>query len=141
MPGFNDTEATAVYPTNPGNAFRVPTVEKANGFDVRLEAEAGNGLIGPNALTPYSAGVQVLNLTQFRSVTVTTGAPNAAGNIGVGQAWDTNDERFVFNVAAGSADINPGDFLEIIASVSSGNPPGAASNDFSYVRSAIFQVI
>ncbi|WP_433723110.1 hypothetical protein ACQP2Y_45840 [Actinoplanes sp. CA-051413] len=141
MPGFNDTEAIAVYPTNPGDAFRVPTVEKAAGFDVNLEAEAGNGLIGPNAITPYTAAVQVRNLTQFRPVTVTTAAANAVGTIGVGQPWDTNDERFVFNVAAGSPDVDPGDFVEVLASVSSGNPAGAASNDFSFVRSAVFQVI
>ena len=140
MPGFDDTEAVSVYPTNPGDSFRVPTVEAANGFDVHLEAEAGNGLTGPPAVTPYSARIQILNLTRFVLVTATAPA-NAAGNIGVGQAWNTNDEEFIFTVAGGAADVNPGDFLEVIGSVSSGNPAGAATNDFSYARSALFQVI
>jgi hypothetical protein len=141
MPGFNDSEAIAVYPTNPGDAFRVPTVEKVNGFDVHLEAEAGNGLTGPPGVTPYRATIQIRNLTRFALVTVTTNAANAAGNIGVGQAWNTNDEEFIFNVAGGSADINPGDFLEVIGAVNSGNPIGDATNDFSNVRSGVFQVI
>jgi hypothetical protein len=141
MPGFNDTEAIAVYPTDPAGAFRVPTVAKAAGFDVRLEAEAGNGLTGPPGVTPYSATIQIRNLTRFRLVTVTTPAANATGNIGVGQAWDTSDEEFIFNVAGGSADINAGDFLEILGAVNSGNPIGDATNDFNYVRSEVFQVI
>ena len=29
MPGFDDTEAVAVYPTNPGDGFPVPTVATA----------------------------------------------------------------------------------------------------------------
>ena len=86
MPGFNDTEAVAVYPTNSGDDFRVPTVEAANGFDVHLEGEAGNGLIGPNAVTPYPQH-PIRNLTRF--VPVGSAAPaNATGNIGVGQDWD-----------------------------------------------------
>jgi hypothetical protein len=140
MPGFDDTEAIAAYPTNSGDKFRVPTVEAANGFDVHLEAEAGNGLIGPNAITPYTASVQIRNLTQF--VLVPAAAPaNAVGNIGVGQPWDTNDEEFIFTVAGGAANVNPGDFLEIVGSIRSGNPGGAATNDFSYARSEIFEVI
>jgi NADPH-dependent curcumin reductase CurA len=141
MPGFNDTEAIAVYPTNPGDAFRVPTVEKVNGFDVHLEAEAGNGVTGPPGITPYRAAIQIRNLTQFKLVTVTTAAVNATGNIGVGQTWNTNDQEFIFTVAGGSADINPGDFLEVAGTVNSGNPIGAATNDFSHVRSEIFEVI
>ena len=140
MPGFNDSEAIAVYPTNPGDSFRVPTVERTTGFDVHLEAEAGNGLTGPPAVTPYAASIQVRNLTRFAPV-ATSAAANASGNIGVAQAWDTNDEAFVFNVVANSADLTVGDFLEVIGSVRSGNPGGAATNDFSYVRSAIFEVI
>lgn len=138
MPGFNDTEAVAVYPTNPGDAFRVPTVEAANGFDVHLEAEAGNGLIGPASVTPYTASIQIRNLTQFALV-ANTPPGNATGNIGVGQAWDTNDEEFIFNVAAGA--VAPGDLLEVIGLVRSGNPPGDPTNDFSYERSAIVEVI
>ena len=138
MPGFDDTEAIAVYPTNSGDNFRVPTVEAANGFDVHLEAEAGNGLIGPNAITPYTASIQIRNLTQFGLVT-TTAPANAAGNIGPGEIWNTNDEEFIFTVAAGAA--NAGDFLEVLGSIRSGAPAGDATNDFSYVRSEIFQVI
>ena len=138
MPGFNDTEAVAVYPTNSGDAFRVPIVEAANGFDVHLEAEAGNGLIGPSAVTPYAASIQIRNLTQFALVANTPPA-NATGNIGVGQAWDTNDEEFIFNVAGGA--VAPGDLLEVIGLVRSGNPPGDPTNDFSYERSAVVEVI
>jgi hypothetical protein len=141
MPGFDDTEAIAVFPTDPGLVVRVPTVAQATGFDVHLEAESGNGRIGPDSITPYSATIQIRNLTQFALVTVTTVAANAVGNIGVGQDWNTNDEEFIFNVAGGSADIAPGDFLEILGAVTSGNPPGDASNDFSFVRSEVFQVI
>jgi hypothetical protein len=138
MPGFSDTEAVAVYPTNPGSNFRVPTVEAANGFDVHLEAEAGDGLIGPPAVTPYAVRIQIRNLTQFALVAATAPA-NASGNIGVGQAWNTNDEEFIFSVAAGAA--APGDLLEVLGLTRSGNPPGDPSNDFSYVRSEVFEVI
>lgn len=138
MPGFNDTEAVAVYPTNSGDDFRVPTVEAANGFDVHLEGEAGNGLIGPNAVTPYRASIQIRNLTQF--VLVGSAAPaNATGNIGVGQDWDTNDEEFIFTVAGGA--VTAGDLLEVIGLIRSGNPPGDPTNDFSYERSAIVEAI
>ena len=140
MPGFDDTEAIAVYPTNSGDTFRVPTVEAANGFDVHLEAEAGTGLIGPNAVTPYQAAIQIRNLTRFVLVTATAPA-NASGNIGVGQAWDTNDEQFIFTVAGGAANVNPGDLLEVLGLIRSGNPIGDPTNDFSYVRSATFLVI
>jgi hypothetical protein len=140
MPGFDDSEAIAVYPTNSGDNFRVPTVEAANGFDVHLEAEAGNGVIGPGSNTPYTASIQIRNLTQF--ALVTAAAPtNAAGNIGVGQDWVTNDEEFIFTVAGGAANVNPGDFLEVVGLVRAGNPAGAATNDFSFVQSEIFQVI
>lgn len=138
MPGFNDTEAVAVYPTNSGDGVRVPTVEAANGFDVHLEAEAGNGLIGPAAITPYAASIQIRNLTQFALVANTAPA-NATGNIGVGQAWNTNDEEFIFTVAGGA--VAPGDLLEVIGLVRSGNPPGDATNDFSYERSAVVEAI
>jgi hypothetical protein len=141
MPGFDDTEAIAVFPTDPGLVVRAPTIAQAAGFDVHLEGEAGNGLIGPDAVTPYSATIQVRNLTRFALVTVTTVAANAVGNIGVGQDWNTNDEEFIFNVAGGSADIAAGDFLEILGAVTSGNPPGDPTNDFSFVRSEVFQVI
>src|SRR5690349_20454980 len=113
MPGFNDSEVIDVYPTYPKDTFRVPTVEKSLGFDVRLEAEAGNGMTGPNAITPYTATVQIFNLTQFKLVKAT--APgNATGNIGVGQTWNTNDQLFIFNVPAGSADVKAGDLLEVV---------------------------
>jgi hypothetical protein len=140
MPGFDDTEAIAVYPTNPKDTFRVPTVEKLLGFDVRLEAESGNGVIGPGSFTPYTASIQIRNLTQFKLVTATA-AGNAAGNIGPGQTWNTNDQSFIFNVPAGSPDINPGDLLEIHGKVRSGAPAGDPTNDFSLVRSAVFEVI
>jgi hypothetical protein len=141
MPGFRDVEAITVYPTDPGGAFRVPTVQKATGFDVRLEAEAGNGRIGPGENTPFQATIQIRNLTRFALVPVTTVPANAAGNIGPGQTWNTNDQRFVFSVAGGSAAINPGDFLEVLGSVGAGAPPGDVTNDFSHVRSEVFQVI
>jgi hypothetical protein len=138
VPGFNDTEAVAVYPTNSGDAFRVPTVEAANGFDVHLEGEAGNGLIGPPAVTPYIASIQIRNLTQFALVANTPPA-NATGNIGVGQDWNTNDEEFIFTVAANA--VAPDDLLEIIGLIRSGSPSGDPTNDFSYERSAIVQAI
>ena len=138
MPGFNDTEAVAVYPTNSGDAFRVPTVEAANGFDVHLEGEAGEGLINGPAVTPYAASIQIRNLTQFALVPSTAPA-NATGNIGVGQDWDTNDEEFIFTVAGGA--VAPDDLLEVIGLIRSGNPPGDPSNDFSYERSAVVQAI
>jgi hypothetical protein len=138
VPGFNDTEAVAVYPTNIGDAFRVPTVEAANGFEVHLEAEAGNGLIAGSAVTPYAASIQIRNLTQFVLVANTPPA-NATGNIGTGQDWDTNDEEFIFTVAAGA--VAPDDLLEIIGLVRSGNPSGDPTNDFSYERSAVVQAI
>jgi hypothetical protein len=141
MPGFNDTEAIAVYPTNPGDAFRVPTVERKTGFNVQMEAEAGNGVTGPNAVTPYSASIQIRNLTQFKLVTVTKTAPNAKGNIGVGESWATNDNRFIFEVGALSADLKAGDILEVLASLHTGNPAGDPSNDYSLVRSELFEVI
>ncbi|HEY0001915.1 MAG TPA: hypothetical protein VGB74_15790 [Actinoplanes sp.] len=141
MPGYKDIEAIAVYPANPGDDFRVPTVEKAQGFDVRLEAEAGSGRIGPDSVTPYSASIQILNLSRFRQVTVTTAAPNASGNIGKGELWNTNDQRFVFKVAADSVDLNVGDFVQVLATVRAGNPRGDATNDFSYATSELFQVI
>lgn len=140
MAGFNDTDAIAVYPTDPGAGFRVPTVVAANGFDVHLEAEAGNGLTGPPGVTPYSATIQIRNLTQFALVAATAPA-NAAGNIGVGQLWNTNDQVFIFTVAPGAAGLNPGDMLEVLGLLRAGNPIGAPSNDFSYVRSEIFEVI
>ena len=138
MPGLDDVEAIAVYPTNLASTFRVPTVERQFDFNVHLEAEAGNGVIGAGAVTPYTASIQVLNLSQFAQVPATAPA-NAVGDIGALQPWDTNDEEFIFTVAANAA--NVGDFLEVIGTVRTGNPPGAATNDFSYVRSAIFQVI
>jgi len=138
MPGFNDTEATAVYPTDAASTFRVPTVRAVNPFEVHLEAEAGNGVTGPPGLTPYTASIQILNLTKFQLVAAVAPA-NATGNIGVGQTWSTNDQAFIFTVAAGAA--AAGDFLEVIGSVRSGHPAGDPTNDFSYVRSAIFQVI
>jgi hypothetical protein len=141
MPGFNDTEAIAVYPTDPKDAFRVPTVEKAAGFDIHLEGEAGNGVTGPNAITPYTAAIQIRNLTQFKLVKVDTQAANAAGNIGVGQTWNVNNQAFVFSVAPGSPDLKSGDLLEVIGTIRSGNPAGAATNDFSRVRSELFEVI
>lgn len=146
MPGFNDTEVIAVYPTNPGDAFRVPTVEKGAGFEVHLEAEAGNGLIGPPAVTPYEARIQILDLTQFKLVANTPPANATGQNIGQGQSWDTNDEEFIFNVAAGLAlegggAAKKGDLLEVFGLVRAGNPQGDPSNDFSYTRSAIVEVI
>jgi hypothetical protein len=138
MPGLEDVEAIAVYPTNVGSTFRVPTVERQFDFEVHLEAEAGNEVIGPGAVTPYTASIQVLNISQFAQVAAAAPA-NAVGTIGELQPWDTNDEEFIFTVAANAA--NAGDFLEVIGTVRTGNPPGAATNDFSYVRSAIFQVI
>ena len=140
MPGFDDTEAVAVYPTNPGDTFRVPTVEKANGFDCVMEGEAGVNLISAGSVRPYSATIQIRNLTQFKLVAATAPA-NASGDIGKNKDWDTNDEKFVFNVAGGSADINAGDFLEILGTINSGQPINDATNDFSYVRSEVFQVI
>ena len=88
MPGFNDAEAIAVFPTNPADAFRVPTVEAAIGFDAIFETEAGNGLIGPNAVTPYEVHIQIRNLTQSQLVAAAaiTVPANATGNLGVGQA-------------------------------------------------------
>jgi hypothetical protein len=140
MPGFNDTEAIDVYPTNPKDNFRVPTVERSLGFDIRLEAEAGNGVTGPSGITPYTAAVQILNLSRFQQVK--SNAPgNATGNIGVGQTWNTNDQLFVFHVPAGSGDIKPGDLLEVIGTLHSGNPAGDPTNDFSFVRSQLFEVI
>jgi hypothetical protein len=140
MPGFNDTEVVVAYPTNPKDTFRVPTVEKSLGFDIRVEAEAGNGVTGPSGVTPYTAAVQIRNLTQFKLVKATAPA-NAQGNIGVGQTWNTSDQLFVFNVPGGSADIKAGDLLEVIATLRAGNPPGDPTNDFSIVRSEIFEVI
>jgi hypothetical protein len=142
VPGFHDTETIAVYATNSGNAFRVPTVEAANGFDVHLEAEAGNGLIGPSGVTPYATRIQIRNLTQFKLVAAgaITVPANATGNIGVGQTWNTNDEEFIFKVAKNASWV-AGDLLEIIGLLRSGNPPGDPSNDFSYERSAIVEVI
>ena len=140
MPGFNDTEATAVYPTNVGDTFRVPSVEHANGFTVHLEGEAGEGLIGPPGITPYAASVQVRNLTQFALV-ATVAPANAAGNIGVGEVWDAHDEEFLFEIPAGAGDYEPGDILEMIGLIRSGNQLGDATNDFSMVRSAICEVI
>lgn len=141
MPGFNDTEVIAVYPTYPKDAFRVPTVEKAVGFDVHLEAEAGNGKTGPDSITPYTASVQVFNVSRGYQPVTTTAPPNAKGNIGVGQTWNTNDQAFIFSVPAGSKDIHPGDLIEIVGILQSGNPGGAATNDFSYVKSDLFLVI
>ncbi|MEU4237485.1 hypothetical protein [Actinoplanes sp. NPDC026619] len=140
MPGFNDTEAIAVYPTDPKDSFRVPVVERSLGFDIHLEAEAGNGVTGPNAITPYAASVQITNLTQFKLVKAT--APgNATGTIGVNQTWTPSNQAFVFTVAAGSPDIKVGDLLQVIARLRTGNPAGANSNDFSLVQSEIFEVI
>jgi hypothetical protein len=50
-------------------------------------------------------------------------------------------ESGVASTATGFAEGGVDDFVEVLASVSSGNPAGAASNDFSFVRSAVFQVI
>ena len=104
---------------------------------MHLEGEAGNGLIGPNAVTPFRASIQIRNLTQF--VLVGSAAPaNATGNIGVGQDWDTNDEEFIFTVAGGA--VTAGDLLEV-SGKNLGNPPGDPTNDFSYERSAIVEAI
>ncbi|BFU43140.1 hypothetical protein [Krasilnikovia sp. MM14-A1004] len=141
MPGFRDVEAITVYPADPGGTFRVPTVQKATGFDVRLEAEAGNGRIGPGELTPYRATIQIRNLTRFALVTVNAAPANAQGNIGQNETWKTNDQLFVFKVAGGSAGIDPGDLLEVVGAVAAGAPLGDVTNDFSFVQSGIFQVI
>jgi hypothetical protein len=141
MPGFNDTEVIAVYPTNPGDAFRVPTVERAVGFNIQVEAEAGNGVTGPPAITPYTASIQIRNLTQFKLVAVTKNAPNAKGNIGVGESWGASDNRFIFEVGANSADLRKGDIIEVLASLHTGHPAGDPSNDYSLVRSEMFEVI
>ena len=58
-------------------------------------------------------------------------------------AWDrlgTNDEQFIFNVAPNASWV-AGDLLEIIALLRVGNPLGDPTNDFSYERSAIIEVI
>ncbi|GAA2628799.1 hypothetical protein [Paractinoplanes durhamensis] len=141
MPGFHDVEAITVYPTDPKDSFRVPTVEKAAGFEIHLEGEAGNGVTGPSSITPYTAAIQIFNLTQFKLVKVDTPAGNATGNIGVGQTWNVNNQAFVFTVAPGSPHINVGDLLEVIGTIRSGNPSGDATNDFSRVRSELFEVI
>jgi hypothetical protein len=146
MTGFSDVEAITVYPTDPGGTFRVPTVQKVKGFNVHLEAEAGSGRIVPGgSLTPYQATIQIRNLTKFKLVTVATVPPNAKANIGPGETWKTNDQSFVFEVAGVPAnvpgDIEPGDFLEVLGSVNAGAPLGDATNDFSHVRSEVFQVI
>jgi hypothetical protein len=143
MPGFNDTDAIAVYATDPGATFRVPTVQQSQGFDVHFEAEAGSGLFAGGAgNTPFFVTVRIVNITGFKLVTITTNDPNATGqNIGKNQFWKVNDQEFVFKVGPASGDIQSGDFLQILATLESGGTQGDPANDYSHVMSEIFLVI